>query len=283
MRLLLIENDSTHGKVLKDVFSLWGHDVGLCLSAKELSNHLQKSDWNGVVTELAIPGMEKYQVISRVKEEMPWVPVIVLTENGSIKSAVRAIQMGADEFFVKPLEVNQLQAVLGQISRNMRKWEETEYLQSDLKNTSRRMQFQLQKIYRLLERTRKDELKLRFIQRNSLNSISEGLLMLDETGIVYLLNDKMARFLGIPDAGSVNGKNLFQEIPELKATRLFQVFQDFLENQKGLKIDHFTLRDDPRSDCEPVELSIAGSRFNTKDSLFSGVIFIMKKGTGHEC
>jgi len=107
--------------------------------------------------------------------------------------------------------------------------------------------------------------------------------MVSETGIVYLLNDKMACFLGIPDAVFVNGKNLFQAFPELKSTRLFPVFQEFLKNQKGVRIDHFTLTDNLRSDIEPVELTIAGSRFSIEDSLFNGVIFIMKKGKNHEC
>ncbi len=157
MRLLLIENDLTHGKLLKDIFSLWGHDVGLCLSDKELSHHLQKSDWNGVVTELAIPGLEKYQVISKVKKEMPWVPVIVLTESASVKSAVRAIQMGADEFFIKPADINQLHAILDQINSNICKWEQTEYLRHRLKDTSRTMHFQLQKILHFLETTKSEE------------------------------------------------------------------------------------------------------------------------------
>lgn len=156
MRLLLIENDLTHGRVLRDVFSLWGHEVGLCLSEKELSDHLHKSDWNGVITELDIPGLEKYQVISMVKREMPWVPVIVLTENASVKSAVRAIQTGADEFFVKPTDVNQLQAILDQINTKMSKWEQSDYLQRRLKDTSLKLQLQLQKIIHLLESNQKD-------------------------------------------------------------------------------------------------------------------------------
>ncbi len=159
MRLLLIENDSTYGKVLKDVFSLWGHDVSLCLSAKDVSDHLQENDWNGVVTELAIPGMEKYQIISRVKEQMPWVPVIVLTENGSVKSAVQAIQTGADEFFIKPADVNQLQVVLDRINTTMRQWEQSDYLQHHLKDTSLKLQIQIQKIFHLLESNPKNGLK----------------------------------------------------------------------------------------------------------------------------
>ena len=283
MRLLLIEKDSTNGKVLKDVFSLWGYDVGLCLSAEELTAHLEETDWNGVVTELAIPGLGKYQAISRVKEEMPWVPVIVLTENGSVKSAVRAIKSGADEFFIKPADVNQLQSVLDQISENISEWQKTGYPGLNSKNAPPQFQRQLQKIFRLQETSQKDYQRLKMIQQSLLDTISDGILVIDDKGTVFLLNEKMAGFLGIPDAVSVYKKNLFKEFPGLKSSQLFHLFWETLRNKRSVKIRQFALANDSLLSSEFVEMEVAVINFHLKDSIFNGVIFIMKKGNSHEC
>lgn len=280
MRLLLIENDLSNGKVLRDVFALWGHDVHLCLSGSDLSDKLHGTDWHGVVTELAIPGMEKYQAISEVKKEMPWVPVIVLTESGTVKSAVKAIQNGADEFFIKPADIDQLKAILQQINANICRWERPDYLQRRLQDTSFEMQIQIEKLLHFMKKSKQDYQKSKSLQQSSLDSITEGILMVDDQGAVQLINTKMSQFLGIPDAAAVYEKSLFLEFPHLKSTELFRLFESAVYQKKSMTVDQFQFKTESKSSRKPVKISVAAINFSLKTGVFNGAIFIMKKGQG---
>ncbi len=278
MKLLLIDNDSTHARVLQDVFSLWGHDVELCLSSEDLPHKLQKGDWHGVLTELAIPGMQKYEVISRVKKELPWVPIFVLTDSGSVKSAVRAIQSGADEFFIKPADLNQLKSLLLQISQNLDQWNQADYLRRRLQKTSIEMQLQIQQVLHFMRQTRNDVDRLQNIQHFSLENITEGILLLDGDGFVQLVNRKMLKYLEISETENIYEENLFALKPALKKTELVPVFESVLRQKKSVKFQHFVLREGKRQK-KPVELAAAYIRFPLTMNPFTGVLFILKEET----
>ncbi len=276
MKLLLIDNDSTHARVLQDVFALWGHDVELCLSSEDLSHKLQKGDWHGVLTELSIPGMEKYEVITRVKEELPWVPIFVLTDSGSVKSAVRAIQSGADEFFIKPADVNQLKMLLLQIHRNLDQWNQADYLRHRLQKTSIEMQLQIQQVLHFMRQTRNDFNRLRSIQHFSLENISEGILLLNGEGIVQLVNRKMLHYLGIKDSENIYEENLFAVKPELKKSDLAMVYESVLRQKKNVKFQNFRLKEQDKK-TKPVELAAGYLRFPLMMNYFTGVLFILNE------
>ena len=276
MKLLLIDNDSTHARVLQDVFSLWGHDVELCLSSEDLPRKLQKGDWHGVLTELSIPGLQKYEVISRVKKELPWVPIFVLTDSGSVKSAVKAIQNGADEFFIKPADVNQLKSLLLQINQNLDQWNRADYLRRRLQKTSIEMQLQIQQVLHFMRQTRNDFDRLRGVQHFSLENISEGILLLNSDGFVQLVNRKMLKYLGIPETENIYGENLFAICPELKKTELVPVFENVLRQKKNIKFKKFVLKEKDKN-SKPVELAAGFIRFPLSMNIFTGVLFILKE------
>ncbi len=276
MKLLLIDNDSTHARVLQDVFSLWGHDVELCLSSKDLPHKLQKGDWHGVLTELTIPGMQKYEVISRVKKELPWVPIFVLTDSGSVKSAVKAIQSGADEFFIKPADVNQLKSLLLQINQNLDQWNRADFLRRRLQKTSIEMQLQIQQVLHFMRQTRNDFDRLRGVQHFSLENISEGVLLLNSDGFVQLVNRKMLKYLGIPETENVYGENLFALRPELKKTELVTVFENVLRQKGNIEFKNFVLKEKEKK-AKPVELAAGFIRFPLSMTIFTGVLFILKE------
>ncbi|MEH0885661.1 LuxR C-terminal-related transcriptional regulator [Enterobacter sp. UNJFSC 003] len=61
-----------------------------------------------LILELTIPGNDGFYVIDALKERGCTVPILVLTENGSIPMCVRAMKAGARDFLTKPVEPHQL-------------------------------------------------------------------------------------------------------------------------------------------------------------------------------
>ena len=61
-----------------------------------------------VLLDVAMPGMDGTEVLSKLKIAFPFIPVIIMTGHGSIDLAVRAIKMGSYDFLEKPLEMDKL-------------------------------------------------------------------------------------------------------------------------------------------------------------------------------
>ena len=65
-----------------------------------------------VLTDLRMPGLTGMDVIRRVAEENPGVPVVVLTAFGTVESAVEALRAGASDYLMKPVGIPQLRAAV---------------------------------------------------------------------------------------------------------------------------------------------------------------------------
>jgi DNA-binding NtrC family response regulator len=63
---------------------------------------------DAVLLDLSMPGMDGMEVLSRLTSQDPCVPVIILTANGAISSAVQAVKLGAFDFISKPPDFEEI-------------------------------------------------------------------------------------------------------------------------------------------------------------------------------
>src|SRR5439155_2036 len=65
-----------------------------------------------VIADLVMPGIDGMELLVRLKREFPTTPVLILTGQGSIESAVQAIKDGAYDYLTKPVDPTRLQFLL---------------------------------------------------------------------------------------------------------------------------------------------------------------------------
>ena len=65
-----------------------------------------------VLTDLKMPGMDGLQLLGKLRENDPDLPVIVMTAFGEVETAVRAMRSGARDYLAKPVNVGELQVVV---------------------------------------------------------------------------------------------------------------------------------------------------------------------------
>src|SRR5216110_746016 len=65
-----------------------------------------------VLTDLKMPGMDGLQLLARLLEDDPQLPVVVMTAFGEVETAVRAMRSGARDYLAKPVNVGELQVVV---------------------------------------------------------------------------------------------------------------------------------------------------------------------------
>ncbi|HEY2732215.1 MAG TPA: sigma-54 dependent transcriptional regulator [Polyangia bacterium] len=107
-RLLVIDDDEAGCRLVRAIFAAEGFEV---LAAHDGPSGLEKAAAERpelVIVDLQLPGLDGLEVLQRLKDRHPELPVVMLTAHGEVKTAVRATQLGAFDYLTKPVDADEL-------------------------------------------------------------------------------------------------------------------------------------------------------------------------------
>lgn len=110
--ILVVDDEENIRNGLEANFEMEDYSVRTASNGKDALSLIKKGDIDLVVTDLKMNGISGEEVLRRVTTENPGIPVIVLTGHGSIDSAVEAMKNGAYDFLTKPLNLDELNAIV---------------------------------------------------------------------------------------------------------------------------------------------------------------------------
>lgn len=106
--ILFVDDD----KLIRNSFArelrVEGFTVTAVASGSEAIGEMERTRYNVVITDLMMPGVDGLGVIKAVKRHAPQTCVIIFTGYGDQQSFDDALRLGADDFLLKPCEVNDL-------------------------------------------------------------------------------------------------------------------------------------------------------------------------------
>jgi DNA-binding NtrC family response regulator len=102
-------------------------------TAEEAIEILENTAVDIVLTDLMLPHTSGLELLKRVHDTHPNLPVIVLTQYGTIDSAVAATRMGAIDYVTKPFRIEELRARLERASRAVELQQENQLLREQLR------------------------------------------------------------------------------------------------------------------------------------------------------
>ncbi len=106
--LLLLEDEAS----VREAFALRLRDQGYMVqtagSGEEALGLLRSFEPDVLVVDLVMPNLSGLDVLARVKQQLPALPVIVLTARGTVKDAVEAMRLGAFDFVAKSIDMDDL-------------------------------------------------------------------------------------------------------------------------------------------------------------------------------
>ena len=108
--VIVVDDDATVRFTLQEVIEACGHEVLAVADGGAALELLDGADV--VVTDLAMPGMDGMELLRRVRAVAPRMPVIMVTARGSERVVVEAIRAGAYDYLSKPVDVDELAAVV---------------------------------------------------------------------------------------------------------------------------------------------------------------------------
>ena len=111
-RILLVDDDDDLRSVFREKLEYSGHEVDEADSAEAALAKVGAFDPALVVTDVRMDGMTGLELLSRIRESMEYVDVIVMTGHDTMTSAVEAMKSGAFDYLVKPVALKELVAVV---------------------------------------------------------------------------------------------------------------------------------------------------------------------------
>jgi len=131
-RVLLIDDDPIDLKALQLLLEDWDMDVSPARSGSEALARLRESVFDVVVSDVWMPGMSGEDVVKAVCAAHPDVAVVLITGQGDVRSAVRAMKLGASDYVLKPPDEEELRVAIDRALEHGRLRRENAFLQAQL-------------------------------------------------------------------------------------------------------------------------------------------------------
>jgi DNA-binding NtrC family response regulator len=155
--VLIVDDEDTTRNLCRDVVADGGLRTRTASTTEQALDILDQYPVDLVITDLRVPQIGGLELLKRVRESYPQTAVIVLTQYGTIESAVEATRMGAADYVTKPFHVPELRGKIDRVVRSLEIDQENRVLREQLRTrpgfggligTSPKMQ----RVYRLIEK-----------------------------------------------------------------------------------------------------------------------------------
>lgn len=128
LQVLVVEDNVNAGESLVELLQELGYHGLHVKSAEEGMERVQSDEIDIVLADLNLPGQDGLWLLGKIKEQAPGIPLVMITGNASVDTAVEAIKKGAYDYLSKPIDVNRLEVILTGASRMRRLSLENEML-----------------------------------------------------------------------------------------------------------------------------------------------------------
>ncbi len=124
--LLVVEDEAHLAAGLKLNLELEGYAVDVAVTAREAGELLLRADaYDAIVLDVQLPDIDGFELCRKLRASGNYTPVIMLTARSAAEDRVHGLEVGADDYLVKPFELDELLARVRSLLRR-RQWERTE-------------------------------------------------------------------------------------------------------------------------------------------------------------
>ena len=102
MWILIIEDEATLAKALRRGLTAEGYSVEVCHDGVSGYEFARRGNFDAIVLDLMLPGMNGYKILESLRQQGITTPVLVLTAKSGQYDQIDALDLGADDYLVKP-------------------------------------------------------------------------------------------------------------------------------------------------------------------------------------
>ena len=113
-KILLVDDEEDFIATLAERLEMRGMQTETANSGEEALRMLNENPPEIVVMDVMMPGMNGLECLRRIRQSQPGLPVILLTGIGSTEEGVQGLELGAVNYLMKPLQIEDLIAKIGE-------------------------------------------------------------------------------------------------------------------------------------------------------------------------
>lgn len=117
VRVLVVEDDTRMARLLRQGLTEEGHAVDVATDGNEALWMATELPYAAVVLDVMLPGIDGIEVCRRLRAAGNWTPVLMLTARDEVSDRIRGLDVGADDYLVKPFALLELAARLRALAR----------------------------------------------------------------------------------------------------------------------------------------------------------------------
>jgi two-component system OmpR family response regulator len=117
MRVLLVEDDLVLADGISRILKANGMEVEMTHSGTDADNILLRATFTILVLDIGLPGIDGFALLRRLRSRGSTMPVLLLTARDAVHDRVHGLELGADDYLVKPFDTSELVARLRALDR----------------------------------------------------------------------------------------------------------------------------------------------------------------------
>ena len=117
MRVLVVEDERDLNRILTKTLSKAGYSVDGCLNGEEMADHLLGAEYDAILMDVMMPGKDGFTLVSELRAKGVDTPILFLTARDSVADRVAGLDLGADDYLVKPFDFDELLARIRAMTR----------------------------------------------------------------------------------------------------------------------------------------------------------------------
>lgn len=233
-RVLVVDDEQLILKIISDILTKEGYDVLVANNCEKAADLLKTTSFDVVLSDIKMPLKSGIDLLEEIKNKDPNIPVILMTGFASLETAVEAVQNGAFDYLIKPLDYGKLKSVIEHAADRYELYRENTRLLRDLKELNTNLEKKVRERNRELE--------------NTLNSTIESIITTDRDLVIVSSNPKTAEIFGKECRGEklswlFQGINFDTIIPKILSDTSYSTKHEIRYEGKFLEVSLSPLRD----------------------------------------
>ncbi|GAA4470273.1 response regulator transcription factor [Nibrella saemangeumensis] len=174
-KILIIEDDRRIAQNISRGLQQEGYETEIAYEGYNGRNLALSQEFDLVILDISLPGLNGYEICRNLREQKPYLPVIMLTALGEMEDKVEGFRLGADDYLVKPFDFRELTARINACLRrsemlNIHKHEEVLQVADLIVNVTTKT---VQRGTKFIELTAREFALLEYLVRNKGRVVSK--------------------------------------------------------------------------------------------------------------
>ena len=110
MKILIVEDDVMIGDSLQKALRKSGYAVDWVQDGQDVEHCLSNGHYALMILDLGLPGQDGFSILSDLRKKQNAIPVLILTARDAVSDKVQGLDMGADDYMLKPFALEELEA-----------------------------------------------------------------------------------------------------------------------------------------------------------------------------